>query len=191
MPGDVQVLGAALGRFLEGEGYLVAQVVALHRAPLPAAAAAAKPAAEKGGKYIVEAAKARAAAKPAEVGIAAAAEPGARLLVAELVVPGPLLGIGQYLVSLVDFLKFFLRRLVARIHVRVILFGQLAVGFFDVGIGGAFLHPQHLVVIALCRQTPHPSFLGDRQLPLSGSLSPTPHGRRTPTRPTARDIVNT
>ena len=64
---------------------------------------------------------------------AAAARAGARIKrgVAVLIVSGAFLRVAQGLVSLAEFLEFFLGGLVARIFVRMIFYGELAVGFFD------------------------------------------------------------
>ena len=76
-----------------------------------------------------------AAAEAAET--ASAARRTAHAGMAELVVTGAFFLVGQDLVSLVDLLKPGLGRLVARVQVRVVLFGQFPVGLFDLIVRGA------------------------------------------------------
>jgi hypothetical protein len=69
--------------------------------------------------------------------------------VAVLVVGGAFIRVAQRLVSLAEFLEFFLRRMVARIFVRMKPHREPAVGFFDAV--GSFLAGdlQNFVIIAL------------------------------------------
>lgn len=68
---------------------------------------------------------------------------------AELVVTGTLVGVRQHVVGFCCLLEFLLGLLVARILVRVILNGSLAVGLlYFVGVS-VLLDAQHFVVIPL------------------------------------------
>ena len=74
---------------------------------------------------------------------------------AELVVPGPFIFIREHLVRLVDFLKLCLRLFVPRVEVRVVLFRQFAVGFFNFVFGGVLRHTHHFIKIPFIGHTNH------------------------------------
>ena len=78
-------------------------------------------------------------------------EPG----VAVAVVPLPLLLVGEDLVRLGRFLELLLGLVVARVVVRVVLQGQLPVGFLDVVGRGVAADSEHFVKIALGRGHRH------------------------------------
>src|SRR6185369_7592752 len=65
---------------------------------------------------------------------------------AELVVSRALLGIFERLVRFRDFLEFLLALRILR-HVRMILMGELAIGFLDVVRARAALDPEDAVVV--------------------------------------------
>ena len=67
---------------------------------------------------------------------------------AELVILRPLLLVGQDLIRLVDLFEFSLCPFVPRIHVGVVLLGQLTVRFFQFFVRGPFGHAQDLVIIS-------------------------------------------
>jgi len=75
-----------------------------------------------------------------------------------VVVLGPLVGIGQDRVRLVDVLESLLGRLVAGLLVRVVLAGELPEGLLDLRGRGRPGHAERLVVVAdVHRQdTPEP-----------------------------------
>ena len=109
-------------------------------APLGAGAgtaAAAEAAAEKAAEDVAQVAEVEARGAVAPAG---AASPGAIAGVyageAELVIPGLLVRVGQHLVGLIDLLELLLGLLVAGVHVRVVLPGQLFIGFFDLFLRG-------------------------------------------------------
>ena len=72
---------------------------------------------------------------------------------AELVILRALVGIGQHLVGLVDFLEALLAFLIARMQVRVVGLGQFAVGFFDLVLGCAFFNTEHFIIISFFSHT--------------------------------------
>lgn len=71
---------------------------------------------------------------------------------AKLVVSRSALVIGKHLVCFVDLLKRSLRLLIARVEVRVILFGKLPVSALDLGLRRTALYAQHFVIIAFCQR---------------------------------------
>ena len=90
----------------------------------------------------------------------------------ELVIALALVRVGKNIVGLVDLLELFLGILIAGVQIRVVLFGQLAVGAFDLGIGGVFADPQHLVVISFFCHRIYPLYLWVvKRLPAEGKLS--------------------
>ena len=151
---EVDLLVAAPGRFLKGDGDIVAQVRAGHGALLAPGAAAAETAAKERREYVFHI-KAAETAEAGEISIAAGAA-RARLLMAEAVVLGALLGVGEHLIGLVDLLEFFLGVLVARVDVRVQLLGQLAVRRLDGGLVGRALDAEHFIIVAFCQGFPLP-----------------------------------
>ena len=69
--------------------------------------------------------------------------------VSELVVPGPLLLVGEDAVRLVHFLEFGLCGLVPGVDVRVVLFRQLSVSLFYFIVRSALAHAQDFIVITI------------------------------------------
>ena len=124
-----------------------------------AAAEAAKAAASKGGKYILEAAEAGA------VEAAALCLCGIKGGVTELVILRLLLRVGKDLVGFVYFLEFFLCLSIAWVQIRVVLLGSLSKGAFYFGLGSVFIDSQYFVIICLCHC--FPNFL---HLPLSREI---------------------
>ena len=121
---------------------------------------AAKAAASKGGKYILEAAEAGA------VEAASLCLRGIKGGVAELVILRLLLRVGKDLVGFVYFLEFFLCLSIAWVQIRVVLLGSLSKGAFYFGLGSVFIDSQYFVIICLCHC--FPNFL---HLPLSREFS--------------------
>ena len=70
----------------------------------------------------------------------------------ELVVFFAFFGVGKHLVRLVDFLEFLFGGLVARIYVRVVLAGQLAVSLLDVLVAGAAAESENVVIVFCCHR---------------------------------------
>lgn len=70
--------------------------------------------------------------------------------VTKLIIARPLLFIRQNFVRLRNFFELFLRSLIARIFVRMILHRQLAVSFLDFIIGSVFGHSQNFIIISFC-----------------------------------------
>ena len=147
---EVDLLFAAEGGLLKGDSQAGPQALPLLGAAAPGGGApskSAEAAAEKGAEDVsqvdvphVEAAETAARAARAVIRI--------HSRVAELIIAGPLLRVGQDAVGLVYLFKFGLRRLVPGVHVRVVLFGQLSVGPFDFVIGSALAHAQDFIVIS-------------------------------------------
>ena len=146
-PGEVNLLFHAGHGLLEGDGHIgpergtslggVGISLAL------AAAEAAETPAEEGTEDVsqvdvphVEAAEAA----------PAGAEVGVYPRMAELVILGPFLLVGQHLIGLVDLFELSLGFFVARIHVRVVLLGQLPVGFLQFIVRGGAGHPQDFII---------------------------------------------
>ena len=65
----------------------------------------------------------------------------------ELIVLRPALRVLQHLVRLGRLSKFLLRRLVARIFIRMVFHGHSPVGFLDLILGGIFLYAKYFVII--------------------------------------------
>ena len=151
---DVDLLLAAERRLFKGDVQAHAQVFAPARAAalgLPAAEAAA----EDIAKDIPEAAAENVAkaAEAAETGAAGAAGGRVERRMAELVILRALVGIGQHLVGLVDLLEALLAFLIARMQVRVVGLGQLAVGFFDLVLGCTLFDTEHFIIISFFSHT--------------------------------------
>ena len=72
---------------------------------------------------------------------------------AELVILRALVGIGQHLVGLIDLLEALLAFLIARMQVRVVGLGLLAVGFFDLVLGCVLLDAEHFIIISFFSHT--------------------------------------
>ena len=143
---------AAEGRFLEGQLQPRHDVFAPAGRILLGATAAA--AAEELAENVSQVAE---AVKPAESGTAKAGAAVARAACTEvgvnpgktvLVIPRPLVGIGQHLVGFSGLLELFLGGLVAGVAVGVVFHGGLAVGLLYVVGAGVLINAQHLIVIS-------------------------------------------
>ena len=75
----------------------------------------------------------------------------ARLIpvLAELLIAGPLVGIGEHLIGLAHLLELGLSPCIAGVHIRVMLAGKLAKSPLDGVIVGSAINAQHLEVIAV------------------------------------------
>ena len=147
--GDRDLLAAAEGRLLKGDGKAHAQTLALLGgvAAARSAAAEAEAAAENVAQDVAQVAEIAEAAEAA----AAEAAVGVEGRVPVLVVAGLLVRVGQHLVRLADLLEALLACLVARMQIRVILLGQLAVGLLYFIVSGALAQSEHLIIIAFFR----------------------------------------
>ena len=149
---NVDLLLAAEHRFFKADGQVVAKIVAAHGAVLRlagTAAKAAKPTAAKDAlKNILKSSRAAGIRRIAAV--VAARRSG--IFMAKLVVACSALVIGKHLVCFVDLLERFLRRLIARVQIRVVFLRQTAVSALDLGIRRTALYAQHLVIIAFCQR---------------------------------------
>jgi hypothetical protein len=67
------------------------------------------------------------------------------------VVGFPLFGIAQHVIGFLDPFELFLRALVVRIHVRMVLPRQFAVGLLEIGFGGVPSDAQDLIKV-FCHQ---------------------------------------
>ena len=144
---------AAEGRFLEGQLQPCHDVFAPAGRILlgaAAAAAAAKELAENVSQVAeaVKSAESGAAKAGAAVARAACAEVGVNPGKAVLVIPRPLVGIGQHLIGFSGLLELFLGGLVAGVAVGVVFHGGLAVGLLYVVGAGVLINAQHLIVIS-------------------------------------------
>ena len=147
---------AAEGRFLKADGQGHADALApLGRVGIGAPGAAE--AAEETAEDVPQVAEVEAAV---ESGTAAGAEVGVHTGVTVLVVAGPLVGIGEDLIGLVDLFELLFRRLVAGVQVRVVFPGHFLICFFDLILRGAPGNAQDLIIISflLCHS------LNSRQL---------------------------
>ena len=144
---DADLRLGALGRGLEGDLEVVAQIGAAARA----GAAAAEGVAET--EDVAEPAE-----DVAEVGEHRRVEALAAALVhagvAEAIVGGALVAVGEDRVGLGRFLELLLGRVVARVAIGVVLERQLAVGALDLPVRGRARDAQDLVVVALSHATP-------------------------------------
>jgi hypothetical protein len=139
LPGDLNPLLGPKSGLLKADIEMIAKV----SSPVRTGASSRRPSAKKLAENISEdILKAGGEIKPFSEG--ASVSEGR---MPELVVLSPLLGIGQDLVSLRDFLKLFLRLLVSRISVRVILQRQLPVSLFDLLLSGASTHAENFVIV--------------------------------------------
>ena len=131
-----------------------AHVIAAN-ALLAALAAAGSPTAEKIGKYVAESALkiacAAHVAETAETVSEAASTTGGRRInarLAETVIGSTLLFVRKHGIGFADSLELFLRRLVARVSVRVILHRETAVGLLNfVGTCSAANAEQLVIVL--------------------------------------------
>ena len=71
-----------------------------------------------------------------------------RALVAEAIVELALLGVGEHAVGLGGLLELFLRLAIAGSAIGVILHGEAAVGFLDLGVIGGAGDAEHFIVVA-------------------------------------------
>ena len=151
---DVDLLLAAERRLFKGDIQAHAQVFAPARAAA-LALTAAEAAAEDIPEDIPEAAAENVvkAAEAAETGAAGAAGGRVERRMAELVILRALVGIGQHLVGLVDLLEALLAFLIARMQIRVVGLGQLAVGFFDLVLGCTLFDTEHFIIISFFSHT--------------------------------------
>ena len=149
--GQADLLLTAKGGLFKGDGDGSTEGIALHGAVAPGTAAPAKAAAESASE---EGAENITQVDVAEIGAAESAETAAGVIVgvntgvAELVVTGTFLLVGEDLVGLVDLLELGLGLLIAGVEVGVVLLGQLAVGLFQLIVAGALADPQDLVKIS-------------------------------------------
>ena len=136
---------AAEGRLLEADGNGLADALTpLGRVGVRAPSAAAE-AAEEAAENVAQVAEVEASVEPGTAG----AEVGIHARVAVLVVPGLLVGVGQYFVGLVDLLELLLSLLVAGVQVRVVLPGHFLICLFDLILGSALGNSQDLIIISL------------------------------------------
>ena len=124
IPHQIDFLFTALGGFLKAQAHFIANIVATNRAIVPAAAsgAAAHAAAKEGIENIFKTEAAKAAEIAGICPAASRASAAVHALVPIAVVRRALLGIGQHLIRLVDFLKLGFGLFIARVHVGVVLF---------------------------------------------------------------------
>ena len=163
-PGNADGLGAAVHRLHKAQGQRHTHVRALAGAiGVAAAAGTAEPAKTAAEDVAEDIAQIHAAAKAAEPAALACAIVGVHTGKAKLVVLGLLFGVGEHFIGLVGLLELLLCLFVARIQIRVVLFGYLAVSLFDLILRGALGNAQHLVVIALICHTISPSRRVDTQ----------------------------
>ena len=69
--------------------------------------------------------------------------------VAVAIIGGALVGFRKHFVGFLHFLEMPFRIRVAEVAIGVILHRQLAIGFFQIGIGGVAIDAQNFVVVAL------------------------------------------
>ena len=70
-------------------------------------------------------------------------------ILAELLIAGPLVGIGEHLIGLAHLLELGLSPCIAGVHIRVVLAGKLAKSPLDGIVVGSAINAQHLEVIAV------------------------------------------
>jgi hypothetical protein len=128
------------GRFFKGDLNGVLQVVAA------SAAALLSPAAENVPEYVAEYVSER---RPGSETAAVKASSSTQAGMAELIVLGAFLRIGEDFVRLGDLLEPFFRRMVFGILVGVVLAGQFAECFLYLGFRGVPMYPQDFIIIAL------------------------------------------
>ena len=149
---DLELLGDAVGDLGQRQPDLDADIGAAVHAPAAGRRRTEPAPAEMSAENIAELRenilhREAAAAEAAET--ASAARRAAHAGMAELVVTGTLVGVRQHVVGFCCLLELLLGLLVARILVRVILNGSLAVGLlYFVGVS-VLLDAQHFVVIPL------------------------------------------
>ena len=147
---DLDVAAAAENCLLESDAHLDLDVAAALRSIRVAAVAAAEERAEaaaeeraEGAEDVGEIGRAREVAAEVEA-------TGTELVagVAEAVVALALLRVAQDLVCFRSLLEFFGSLFVARIAVRVVFHGKLAVGFLYFVLGGVFRDAKDFVIVA-------------------------------------------
>ncbi len=77
-----------------------------------------------------------------------AGESGGAHIVAELVIFGALLGVGEHIIGLGGLLEFLLGLLVARVLVGMILYGLLSIGAFYGFLVGIPVDSKHFVIVS-------------------------------------------
>lgn len=147
----------ALCRFFKGNSHIGLHIASPARSvgigPAGASAEAAPKEAIENIREIKTALEgARASGSAAEIGVYAR--------MAELVVSGALVTVGQHLIGLVGLLEFDLCLLIPRVQIRVIFFCEGSVRFLDLILRGAFLDSQHLIIIPFFRQALSSLFSG-------------------------------
>ena len=172
------VLLAAEGRLLERHGHAGADALAPLGRVGVTALLAAKAAAEKAAEDIAQIAEVKAARTAIRAAACARAVAGVDAREAELVILGPLLGVRENLVGLVDLLELLLGLLVTGVHVRVVLSGQLFICFFDLVLRCALADAEDLIIISffLCHGI-------NLLLPVLLPAEPTPSAKRWILRP--------
>ena len=68
----------------------------------------------------------------------------------EAVIAGALFGVAQDVIGLGSFLELLFGFGVTGVVVGMVAHGQLAIGFFDLVLAGAAVHPQNFVIVSLC-----------------------------------------
>jgi hypothetical protein len=126
-------------RFLKADFQVVEKIIPSFAAPSLLTAT------ENVAENILENITKRSTATETEPGGAAAIQAG----MAELVVLNPFLRVGQYFVRLGNRFEFLFGLFVPLIFVRMVLYGQFAVGLLYFGFGSIPMNSQHLIVIAL------------------------------------------
>ena len=119
---QVELLLAAEGGLLKGDGEAGPQALSLLGAIAPASGGPEAPsaeAAEEGAEQVAQVNVSKVSSEAAPASAVVGVHPG----VAKLVIPGPLLLVGQDLVGLVDLFEPGLRFFVPRVHIRVVFFG--------------------------------------------------------------------
>ena len=111
---------------------------------------------------------------------ASTAHVGVHACVAVLVVGGAFLRVRQHLVSLFGLFEFIFGffGIVTLVAIRVVFHGQLAVGLFDVFLGGVFCDAQNFVIVALGHELT--DNIENERMSYSVQLAPPPHPNPLP-----------
>jgi len=133
----------ARGGLLEGDFQVVAQVGALHGTGTACAAGGSK--AEKIAEDIAEMGE-----DVFVAGEAPTAHAALHAGMTEAVIAGALFGVAQDVIGLGSFLELLFGFGVTGVVVGMVAHGQLAIGFFDLVLAGAAVHPQNFVIVSLC-----------------------------------------
>jgi hypothetical protein len=139
VPGNLDLLLVAEDGLFETKFQIVAEIFAALRSVAVAAPAGT----EKFPKNITE----NVLEAGSEIESTAERTTLAKCTMTELVVEGPFLRIRKNLVSLRNFFKGFLRLLVPRVAVGMILQCQFPVGFFNFFFTGISFYPQEGVIV--------------------------------------------